>query len=149
MHPLTFMSSAEDIILKIIGIHVKICPQQLTPNWLAACCDHGRFDLVFQNPRDIYKYVKHTHYPITPEVMTGFCNLIESAVLSGEVKLREDMGPFQIELISSRPLSQKAHSSKRATKALTNTWTVVFAKNMPDRLDAANALGNTLVPHIS
>jgi hypothetical protein len=26
---------------------------------------------------------------------------------------------------------------------------VGFASNMPDRLDAANALGNTLVPHIS
>ena len=35
--------------------------------------------------------------------MTGFGNLIESAVLSGEVKLREDMGPFQIELISLPP----------------------------------------------
>ena len=76
MHPLTVMSSAEDIILRDIGIHVKICPQQLTPNWLAAYCDHGRFNLDFRNPRDIYKYVKH---------------LIESAVLSGEVKLREDI----------------------------------------------------------
>jgi hypothetical protein len=83
MHPLTFISSAEDTILNNIGIHVKICPQQLTPNWLAACCDHGRFDLVFQNPRDIYKYVNHTYYPFTPEVMTVFGTLIESAVLSG------------------------------------------------------------------
>ena len=162
MHPLTFMSSAEDITLQNIGIHVKICPQQLNPNWLAACCDHGRFDLVFQNRRDIYKYVKHTHYPITPEVMTGFGNLIESAVLSWEVKLREDMGPFQIELISLPPSVTEGTLirylaslgldfcglTKRATQARTNTSTVGFAKNMPDRLDAANALGNTLVPHI-
>ena len=151
MHPLTFMSSAEDIILRDIGVHVKICPQQLTPNWLAACCDHGRFDLVFRNPKDIYKYVRHPHYPITPEVMTGFGTLIESAVLSGEVKLREDMGPFQLEIISLPPSVTEGTLiryfaqldldfcglAKRATKARTNTWTVGFLKNMPDRLDAA------------
>jgi hypothetical protein len=67
--------------------------------WLA-CCHHGRFDLVFQNPRDVEKYFRYTAYPITLEVMTGFGTLIESAVLSGDVKLREDMGPFQIEIIS-------------------------------------------------
>ena len=163
MHPLTFMSNAEDIILRDIGVHVKICPQQLTPNWLAACCDHGRFDLVFRNPKDIQKYVKHPHYPITPEVMTGFGTLIESAILTGEVKLREDMGPFQIELISLPPSVTEGTLiryfaqidmdfcglTKRATKARTNTWTVGFLKNMPDRLDAANLLGNALVPHIS
>jgi hypothetical protein len=61
---------------------------------LAAYCHHGRFDLVFQNPRDVSKYVKYTNHPITPDVMTGFGTLIESAILSGEVRLREDMRPF-------------------------------------------------------
>ena len=110
-----------------------------------------------------YKYVKYTAYPITPEVMTGFGNLIESAVLSGEVKLREDMGPFQIEIISLPPTVTEGTLtryfnvkgldfcglSKRATTSRTNTWKVGFANNMPDRLDAANALGSALVPHIS
>jgi hypothetical protein len=68
------------------------------------------------------------------------------------------MGPFQIELISLPPSVTEGTLiryltslgldfcglTKRATKARTNTWTVGFAKNMPDRLDAANALGNTI-----
>ena len=163
LHPIHFMSHAEEHVFQAIGIHIKICPQQLTPNWLAACCHHGRFDLVFQNPRDADKYVKYANHPITPEVMTGFGTLIESAVLSGEIKLREDMGPFQIELISLPPtvtegtltryLNAKdldfCGMTKRATKSRTNTWTIGFERNMPDRLDAANALGNALVPHLS
>ena len=163
LHPIHFMSHAEEYVFQAIGIHIKICPQQLTPNWLAACCHHGRFDLVFQNPRDADKYVKYANHPITPEVMTGFGTLIESAVLSGEIKLREDMGPFQIELISLPPtvtegtltryLNAKGLDfcgmTKRATKSRTNTWTIGFEFNMPDRLDAANALGNALVPHLS
>ena len=163
MHPIHFMSHAEEYVFQAIGIHIKICPQQLTPNWLAACCHHGRFDLVFQNPRDADKYVKYADHPITPEVMTGFGTLIESAVLSGEIKLREDMGPFQLEIVSLPPtvtegtltryLNAKGLDfcgmTKRATKSRTNTWTIGFEFNMPDRLDAANALGNALVPHLS
>ena len=163
LHPIHFMSHAEDHVFQAIGIHIKICPQQLTPNWLAACCHHGRFDLVFQNPRDAEKYVRYANHPITPEVMTGFGTLIESAVLSGEIKIREDMGQFQIELISLPPtvtegtLTRYLNArgldfcgmTKRATKSRTNTWTIGFEANMPDRLDAANALGNTLVPHLS
>jgi hypothetical protein len=38
MHPLTFMSQAEEAVFNAIGIPIKICPQELTPNWLAACC---------------------------------------------------------------------------------------------------------------
>jgi hypothetical protein len=163
LHPITFMAHAEKAILATLHIHVKICPQQLTPNWLASCCYHGRFDLVFQSPRAAEKYVRYAAHPITPEVMTGFGNLIESAVLSGEIKLHEDMGPFQLELISLPPsttegtITRYLNSmgldfcglSKRATKTRTNTWTIGFTDNMPDRLDAANALGNKLVPHLS
>ena len=111
MHPIHFMSHAEEYVFQAIGIHIKICPQQLTPNWLAACCHHGRFDLVFQNPRDADKYVKYTAHPITPEVMTGLGTLIESAVLSGEVRLREDMGPFQLEIVSLPPTANLSRFS--------------------------------------
>jgi hypothetical protein len=112
----------------------------------------GRFDLVFQNPRDVDKYVKYTAHPITPEVMTGFGTLIESAVLSGDVRLREDMGPFQLEIISLPPTVTESTLTryfnakgldfcglaKRATKSRTNKWTVGFEYNMPDRLDATH-----------
>ena len=39
--------------------------------------------------------------------------------------------------------------TKRATKARTNTWTVGFLKNMPDRLDAANLRERPSSPHQS
>ena len=72
--------------------------------------------------------------------MTGFGTFIESAVLSGEIKLREDMGPFQIEIVSLPPtvtegtitryLNAKGLDfcglTKRATKSRTNTWTIGF-----------------------
>jgi hypothetical protein len=35
MHPLTFMSQAEEAVFNAIDIHINICPQQPTLNWLA------------------------------------------------------------------------------------------------------------------
>jgi hypothetical protein len=161
--PCDFPAIAARTVLQDIGIRVFFSPQQLECNWLAATSFHGRWDIVFQVPKDLRKYATYVKAPVTLETITGFGVLETTALFGGKVAFEEALGPFQMELISlplavtkgtlarlltSNDLVFQGLVSRKCKSGRVN-WAVGFKRNVPDRVAAANFLGNETFKFIS